>query len=371
MTFKSNLFVYIFGYCLIMPGCTGIQVTKPTIPIKDKTINFPFDEGKHSNAWVEWWYYTGWLKDENGGNYTYELAFFKVNQSIRIFRELGVDISYFAHFAISDVTVEKHKTTDRDFVLLWSKVKIKEGCLNLKYDDWGAIGNTESCGECYYHIWAKDKDIAINLYMKRNCSPILGNGMGVIDMGKRGISHAYSIPRLETAGELIIGGKKHSVSGCSWTDHQWGNWGWYEPFGWNWWGINLDNGVDLILYSFPDGITTVIANYPDGTQIVTDKVTLKTLMWWMSPETGIRYPIEWCIEIPDLDAKLFVSPTFPGQEMTTRIKYWEGGCVVNGEMKKEKVSGKGYMELVGYNWTDFSFLQWGVQTIVSGLFNIF
>lgn len=354
-----------------MTGCGGIQVMKPTIPIKDELINFPFDEGKHNNAWVEWWYYTGWLQDENGENYTYELAFFKVNESVQIFKRLGVDISYFAHFAISDVTREEHRTAERSFVLLWPKVKIKEGYLNLKYDDWGAVGNTESCQKHYYHIYAKDREMAIDLYMKGNCTPILGNGMGVIYMGKRGISYAYSIPQLETTGYLIIDGKKHFVSGSSWADHQWGNWGWYEPFGWNWWGINLDNGVDLILYNFPDGNTTIIVKYPDGSQFVTDKVTLEKLGWWVSPESGIRYPIEWSFEIPDLDTKLFISPTFPEQEMTTRIKYWEGGCVVNGEMNQEKVSGKGYMELVGYNWTNFLFLQWGIQTIVSGLFNIF
>jgi len=354
-----------------MTRCTGIHVTKPTIPIKDKPINFPLDEGKHNNGWVEWWYYTGWLKDENGKDYTYELAFFKVTESIQIFRRLGLDIAYFAHFAISDVARKRHSAVGKDFVLLYPKVKIKEGNLNLRYDDWGAIGNAESCRMHYYHIWAKDRELAINLYMKGNCIPILGNGMGVIDMGNRGISCAYSIPRLETTGFLMFGGEKHFVSGCSWTDHQWGNWGWYQPFGWNWWGINLDNGVDLIIYNFPDSTTTVIARYPNGSQIVTDKVTLKKLGWWISPETGIKYPIEWCFEIPDLATKLLIYPTFPEQEMTTRIKYWEGGCIVKGKMKQEEITGKGYMELVGHGWTDFSFFRWGVQTIVSGLFNVF
>ncbi len=368
---NNRRFVYVLGCCLIMSGCGGIHLTKPTTLTKDSPINFPFDEGKHDNAWIEWWYYAGWLQDRNGGSYTYELVFFKVTESVQILRRLGVDIAYFAHFAISDVTTERHKAAERALVLLSPEVKINKGYLDLQYDDWGAVGNTESCQERYYHIWADDSEMAIDLDMKGACSPILGNGAGVIDMGKTGFSRAYSIPRLETTGHLVIDGKEYSVSGCSWADHQWGNWGWYEPFGWNWWGVNLDNGVDLIVYDFPDSTTTVIAKYPDGSQIVTSEVTLEKLGWWKSPETGTRYPIEWRFEIPDLDAELLVSPTFPDQEMTTRLKYWEGGCVVKGKMKQEEITGKGYMELVGYNWTDFSFLRWGVWTILSGLFSAF
>jgi len=365
------LFVCVLGCCLIMSGCGGIHLTKPTTLTKDSPINFPLDEGKHDNARTEWWYYAGWLQDGNGGSYTYELAFFKVTKSVRIFRRLGVDIAYFAHFAISDVTTERHKAAERELVLLSSEVRIKKGHLDLRYDDWGAAGDTASCQERSYHIWAKDGEMAINLDLRGACSPILGNGAGVIDMGKAGFSHAYSIPRLETTGHLVIDGKEYSVSGCSWADHQWGNWGWREPFGWNWWGVNLDNGVDLIVYDFPDSTTTVIAKYPDGSQIVTSEVTLEKRGWWKSPETGTRYPIEWRFELPDLDAELLVSPTFPDQEMKTRLRYWEGGCIVRGQMKQEEVTGKGYMELVGYNWTDFSFLRSGVRTVLSGLLSAF
>ena len=68
---------------------------------------------------------------------------------------------------------------------------------------------------------------------------------------------------------------------------------------------------------------------------------------------------------------LFIEPTFPEQEMTTRIKYWEGGCVVKGEIRKEKVEGRGYMELVGHGWSMFSIIKWGTQTVISSLFNMF
>lgn len=111
--------------------------------------------------------------------------------------------------------------------------------------------------------------------------------------------------------------------------------------------------------------------YPDESQVTTNGVVLKRLKWWKSPTTHIEYPVEWSIKIPDLKAELFIKPTFPEQEMTTRIKYWEGGCLVYAKIKGQDIKGRGYMELVGYKWTDLLFLKWITQTMLAGLFNVF
>jgi predicted secreted hydrolase len=354
-------------------GCSSVNITKAATSVDyQQIINFPADEGKHNNEWVEWWYYAGHLQDEQGRNYSFELVFFKVNQTLELPRNFSVEMVYFAHFAVSDEAKKEHREAEREFFPLWGQVKIEEGHLNLQYSDWGASSKSPFC----YHIWARNDKMAIDLHLKSTCAPILGAVEGTIEMGEKGVSHYYSIPRLVTEGILTLKGKDYLVSGTSWMDHQWGSWVWGQPYGWDWWGLNLDNGLDMIIYSFRNKDytsqgTTAIVRYPDGSQFTTNRVILKKLKWWSSPDTGIRYPLEWSLEVLDLEATFVLSPTFPSQEMTTKIKYWEGGCLVEGEIRGQRLKGKGYMELVGYQWSDFSFLKWGSQTIISGLFNIF
>ena len=54
-------------------------------------LSFPRDHGSHPDASVEWWYYTGHLRDAGDREYGFQLTFFRV-------KELSL-----AHFAWSDV----------------------------------------------------------------------------------------------------------------------------------------------------------------------------------------------------------------------------------------------------------------------------
>src|SRR5712671_543592 len=52
---------------------------------------FPRDHGRHPEGAIEWWYYTGHLRGAEGGEYGFQLTFFRA-------RELSL-----AHFAWTDV----------------------------------------------------------------------------------------------------------------------------------------------------------------------------------------------------------------------------------------------------------------------------
>jgi predicted secreted hydrolase len=77
------------------------------------------------------------------------------------------------------------------------------------------------------------------------------------------------------------------------------------------------------------------------------EVRFVPLRWWRSPRTGVRYPIAWRIELPELT--LIIEPVMDDQENDTRLSigtiYWEGAVIA---MAEGKPIGRGYLELAGY-----------------------
>ena len=130
--------------------------------------------------------------------------------------------------------------------------------------------------------------------------------------------------------------------------------------GWDWFAIQLDNGVDLMLYRMrrEDGTTdpfssgSVIGQAGELKHLSVADYTLTPLQNWESTKTGAVYPLNWKIDIPSLGYQLDIRPAFEEQEMTTSdttgISYWEGAIEVAGESADGKVTGRGYMELTGY-----------------------
>ncbi len=54
---------------------------------------------------------------------------------------------------------------------------------------------------------------------------------------------------MRTQGSLEVAGQKFQVSGLSWFDREWStNQLAPDQVGWNWFGIQLDDGSDLMIY---------------------------------------------------------------------------------------------------------------------------
>ena len=71
-------------------------------------------------------------------------------------------------------------------------------------------------------------------------------------MGGGGDSYYYTTPHLETSGKITVGDEIFEiVSGDSWMDHQWGDFG-DKGFGWEWFSIRLENGIDANVYIHVD-----------------------------------------------------------------------------------------------------------------------
>jgi len=175
-------------------------------------------------------------------------------------------------------------------------------------------------------------------------------------------TYYLSFSRLETTGTIKLDDKSYSVSGLSWFDHQKSNIQNDSPIkGWDWFSVIFDDDTELMFVFIRDkkGLSP---KYRVGTYIHKDSkltglnakdVKIKKTSDWKSPKTGVVYPSSWTMDIPKLKMKLKITPCVKDQELESRstalISYWEGACDVTGTKSSKKISGKSYVELVGYD----------------------
>jgi predicted secreted hydrolase len=79
-----------------------------------------------------------------------------------------------------------------------------------------------------------------------------------------------------------------------------------------------------------------------------EDLRVEVLGTWRSASTGIRYPSGWRLYLPREHLTVEVTPRLADQELRADTRYWEGAVSVVGAAAGRPVSGRGYVELVGY-----------------------
>lgn len=324
---------------------------------------FPADHGPHDEYVTEWWYYTGNLTDDDGGDYGYQLTFFRSalapGQPQRP-SDLAASQLYMAHFAVTSGPAQEHRAFDR----------FSRGAGGLAgatgdplYAVWLEDWRAEQIGPQSYRLTAQSDGpagpVALDLTLSESRTPLLHGDRGLSQKGPEAgnASYYYSLVRMESVGTLTLDGKTTPVTGLSWMDHEFGTSALSgDAVGWDWFAVTLDNGAVLMFAQVrsasgqPQDIFEGTLSYPDGRQaaIYPDDFTLTPTGQWTSPATGIEYPSGWQVSFPAYAIDLTIEPLIPDQEMTVAFVYYEGATTVRGTMEGETVSGRGYVELTGY-----------------------
>ncbi len=339
------------------------QVTTPenwTSVVSPRTFTFPTDHAAHDDHRIEWWYYTGHLEADSGRRFGYQLTFFRTgidqtptNPSTWAVRDL-----YTAHFAVSDIETQQHHCFQRNS----RQGTGQAGAEANHYTVWNAHWKVELDGECH-RLQALEDAVGIDLRLCPEKPVVLHGDSGMSQKGQMtgNASHYYSFTRMATTGTVQIDGTEFRIQGHSWMDHEFST-SFLEPdqVGWDWFSIQLDNGVDLMVYRMrrKDGTTdpfssgTFVRKDGSSLHLTREQFQVTPTRTWTSGETQATYPLDWNIVIPDLGYELVIQSVFDDQEMTTRdttgITYWEGAITVTGERGEDAVTGHGYMELTGY-----------------------
>lgn len=331
--------------------------------IEPESLVFPRDHGPHFDYQTEWWYFTGNLNSSSGGHFGFQLTFFRRGLTPGLEdreSDLASNQIYFAHFAVTDVEGDQHFEVER-----FSRgANLLAGARSEPYSIWLEDWTLESLpGDgTVWSLSASDSGFGLELELTSQKPPVLHGDHGLSQKSNDpgNASFYVSLPRLETEGRVAVDGDWLDVSGWTWFDHEWSTSALgEEAVGWDWFGLNLSDGRDLMLYQFrnEDGSIDRVSGgtliEDDGTTfaLAQDQIEISGVDQWVSPTTEAVYPSTWSISVPSRNIRLRVVPWILDQEMNISIIYWEGAVRIEGESEGSPVTGEGYVELTGYAQT--------------------
>jgi len=343
--------------------------------LDEREFAFPADHGPHPDFRNEWWYVTGNLAGENGTRFGFELTIFRFSLTppgtespaeVSAWRSNQV---YIGHFALTDAGARQFHVAQRYSRGSLGLAGAQAEPFRVWLDDWSIAearrgGRPEDENEfgLPWQLQARGGEIAVNLTLVPQKPPVLNGVKGLSQKAAMAgnASYYYSITRLQTEGTLRIGAREYVVSGLSWLDREWGSSALpRDQEGWDWYALQLSDGSDLMFYDLrrkdgsrdihSAGTFTLAAG--DTVHLSSDDLLVEVLDTWQSPR-GARYPIAWQIELPEYNLSLTIDPLLDAQELITTVNYWEGAVEVSGRRGATPITGRGYVEMTGYDGTD-------------------
>ena len=322
-------------------------------------FSFPRDHGSHDEYKTEWWYYTGQLHTAEGKRFGFELTFFRVGvaasaaaaESKWELRNVSL-----AHFAITDVAAQRFRYYEKVNRTSPFTAGAATGYLSVFNEAWRATTLPDGS----WRIVAAAGGDSIDLTLRSTKPPAIHgeNGVSVKAQGVGYASHYYSMTNLVATG--TVNGQK--AAGHAWMDHEFGSSSLRESQqGWDWFSIQLDNNVELMIYIIrrADGSADATSSgsliTEDGRVVPIKREQLRVTPTgsWKSPKSGATYPMGWRLEVPSMQVALTVTPVMKAQELmtgsSTGITYWEGAVDASGSMRNTTVQGEGYVEMTGYD----------------------
>jgi predicted secreted hydrolase len=328
-------------------------------------LSFPRDEGSHPDYRLEWWYVTGWLEDAGSkvkAPRGFQVTFFRVRTGLAESNpsSFAPKQVLFAHAALADPGHGKLRHAQRAARAGFDLAYAQEGSLQVQLDDW----SLKQSGPGRYRAIVRGEDFEFDLVLASTQTPMLQGDRGFSRKGPDPLaaSRYYSLPQLAVTGAAIVDGRKVTVSGQAWFDHEWSSdYVDERASGWDWMGVNLDDGSALMAFRMRDadgGARWAAASRrrapSAGSEAGQVSYGLREVEWtpletWRSPRTGVQYPVRWRVRVGE--ALYRVEPLLLDAELdsraTTGILYWEGPIRLVDDATGKEV-GRGYLELTGY-----------------------
>jgi len=305
-----------------------------TAPLDTSRISLPADDSMHDES-AEWWYWTGHLRTADGRWFGFEQA---------VFRKVVLGVGGMAaHSALTDI--EGNTFYHAVYQPLLDVPKTDNG---LVFEQ---AGQRVSCGDGHDTLHGLGLGFSFDLQLETAKRPTLQHEDGYTDYSFGGYTYYYSRERMAATGSLVVGTESFAVTGTAWFDHQYGELMTAIGYGWDWFGIQLDDNREIMLFTVHAGGTPVVvgATLSDAdcvtTELAPEDFEVESLGTWTSPHTFCTYPSGWHVRVKDL--VFDIQPTVADQELFTSAFltpiYWEGPATVTGS-----ATGRAYVELSGY-----------------------
>jgi len=376
-----------------------------------------FGVAAHSDVNIEWWYVNAHVTTEKGRHLALIGSFFRFGSGVNLLDGSPMLRAHYLIYAVTDLdakTQRPYSLADGTMINLLKQfgpllaaqnpgdksiqafmADINAGKLppphqklagqstvvnapfHLAYGTENTLAATSSANTAFelnLNAGGPDK---IHLTLQSQKPPMAVGGKGETGLKSPTDMYYFSLTRCAVGGTIDTGaGPEKITGGQGWFDHQWGNSWVASNDGWDWWGVQLDDGTDILFFRQRD-LKTGRIFYPlatfmdkDGHQSVTTNIifTPDAKSLWKSPKSGVTYPLGWTVTFPDKNKnlQLHITAEVQNQEMPILgpgAGIWEGLCRVmatptntvpygqpNANLSADFATpGVAYMELVGYS----------------------
>lgn len=349
-------------------------------------------EAPHPDAPLEWWFVQGWFEGRNIPRRHFMWTLFKVRESlpdgsdatghILLASHLGLGAT--AHQYRSEIcpvmidiflaNLEYHRrhNLDADMIAILADELRRYGPPHPIRLETAPVHQALDRLDCRWadtHLHQTENQIHLQYRSpedgtscRLHCEPVSPRFFVAADNSRNIMMNYACTPRLTLAG--TVGG--HEVHGQAWFDHQWGDHGLLTSgaankrvLGWEWFGINLDDGTDIMVYVSRDMQSNaaiqqqaIVADAAGDPRPATGFET-HAVRTWESDTSRCCYPLDWELHLPAQELHLALTPLADDQEIPlfgTMRTVWEGACRVSGRRGNRPVSGRARLELHGYGY---------------------
>ncbi|MBX3620124.1 MAG: carotenoid 1,2-hydratase [Rhizobacter sp.] len=328
--------------------------------VAPRRLVFPADFGAHPGTRTEWWYLTGELHTGDRA-FGFQVTFFRSRTGVATDARsrFAPTQLVFAHAALSEVQARRLRHDQRIARAGFGIAEAAEGDTDVRLHDWSLRREGEAQHSRYRTVVASDSAAyRLDLQLAATQPLLLQGDAGYSRKGPQPgqASHYYSQPQLAARGTLTLDGRALPVEGRAWLDHEWSD-TLLDPeaVGWDWIGINLDDGSALTAFRLrrADGSALYaggsmraprgpVRSFGPGEVRFTPGTT------WRSPASQARYPVQWTVETPA--GRHTLVALFDAQELDSRQStggfYWEGLSELRDDTGRRL--GRGYLEMTGY-----------------------
>jgi len=374
-----------------------------------------FGVAAHSDVNIEWWYVNAHVTTEKGRHLALIGSFFRFGSGVNPLDGSPMPRAHYLIYAVTDLdakTQRPYSLADGTMIALLKQfgpllaaqnphdknigtfmADINSGKLPPPHQK---IAGTASVVNAPFHLaYGTDNTLAatnsantsfdlnlnaggpdkIHLTLDAQKPPMAVGGKGETGLKSPTDMYYFSLTRCAVGGTIDTGaGPEKITGGQGWFDHQWGNSWVASNDGWDWWGVQLDDGTDILFFRQRDlktgRIFYPLATFMDrnGKQSVTKNIvfTPDPKALWKSPKSGVTYPLGWTVKFPDHNLILHITAEVQNQEMPILgpgAGIWEGLCNVDtsylatdylrpvyfNPTLPPSPHGVAYMELVGYS----------------------
>ena len=324
-----------------------------TFPYKPQgsVISFPVDEGRHADEPIEWWYTSGHLTGATSGKtYSFMLTYFYYPATtFDGFRILNISDDATGEF-FEDTKPVNYTIMSEDHLDI--QAKVFEGGTDSWRNKTDAANNLLPY---QYSIKASSPVVTLDVNSTSLKRPLIVADDGYLPQGLANYTYYYSQTRNSISGTLKIKGVTENVTGISWIDRQYGNFNPLTGEKYEWFHMQLSNGMDVNLWNIftndnkiPDNETYRIfsAYVNETTQYTTSDFKIERLGFNIMADSGMSYAAKWRVTSDINKVDVVISTAHDNTEVTWPFRFFEGATTISGTVNGNAVTGVGFAELL-------------------------